>query len=325
MIKNIKPEELINTEAFVREPVYSLTKEIRENSSKKIILNGGRGTGKSVTLSCMQNQGLGMESQTIFMHFDSVISFAEYPTKWFNEAFFAHYYELVFSWNLLSFIKQYYGLTYETYFQDIEALLHNVSQNTNDYIQNIYFSKRTIERFLRPTEISSEIITRLKKYLGIQKLNLAIDRFDWMNGSSSYTQSLISKYFDLFDKTVITVDDDSLEKERLIKNGYSFVPVTYGKEIDVIKQIIRRRINLNKVLNPFDVNILSDEIYKKMIEKLNGDISSMIVTCGEIHDVFTWEEGKVDINAEADEAILCQLIRKKELREIDGNPPKFYL
>ena len=146
-----------------------------------------------------------------------------------------------------------------------------------------------------------------------------------MNGSSSYTQSLISKYFDIFDKTVITVDADSLEKERLIKKGYSFVPITYGKEIDIIKRIIRKRINLNKVLNTFDEKILSDEIYKKMIEKLNGDITSMIDTCGAVHDIFIWEEGKVDINAEVDEALLCQLIRKKELRERDGNPPKFYL
>ncbi len=316
MIKNIKLEELINTEAFVREPVDSLTKEIRDNSSKKIILNGGRGTGKSVTLSCMQNQGLGMESQTILMRFDSVIGFAKYPTKWFNEAFFAHYYELVFSWNLLSFIKQHYGLTYETYFQDIEALLQNVSQNTDDYIQNIYYEEKTIERFLRPTEISSEIITRLKKYLGIQKLNLAIDRFDWINGSSSYTQSLISKYFNLFDKTVITVDDDSLEKGRLIKNGYSIVPITYGKEIDVIKQIIKKRIG---------VDIFTNEMYRKLIEESNGNISFIIDTCGEVRDILNWEDEKVDIDTEFNETLNHQLIRRKELRERDGNPPKFYL
>ena len=88
-------EEILTSSYFVREPVDSLTKEIRENSSKKIILNGGRGVGKSVTLSCMQNQGLGMESQTILMRFDSVISFAKYPTNWFDEAFFAHFLELI--------------------------------------------------------------------------------------------------------------------------------------------------------------------------------------------------------------------------------------
>ena len=43
MLKYIKPHEIIKMEQFIREPADLLSKEIIENSSKKIILNGGRG------------------------------------------------------------------------------------------------------------------------------------------------------------------------------------------------------------------------------------------------------------------------------------------
>lgn len=41
MLKYIKPHEIIKMQQFIREPVDLLSKEIIENSSKKIILNGG--------------------------------------------------------------------------------------------------------------------------------------------------------------------------------------------------------------------------------------------------------------------------------------------
>lgn len=57
MIKYIKTQELINSEQFVREPVDDLSKEIIKSSSKKVIINGGRGIGKTVILSSIENRG----------------------------------------------------------------------------------------------------------------------------------------------------------------------------------------------------------------------------------------------------------------------------
>ena len=48
MITSYTTEELLNSNLFVKEPVFELLKRIKENSSKKIILTGGRGIGKSV-------------------------------------------------------------------------------------------------------------------------------------------------------------------------------------------------------------------------------------------------------------------------------------
>ena len=54
----------------------------------------------------------------------------------------------------------------------------------------------------------------------------------------------------MFDKVIISVDELSLprKKEKLQDRGFSFVPAKYGKNVDVIKQIIRKLNYIMKVL-----------------------------------------------------------------------------
>lgn len=335
MIKYIRPWEIIKMEQFIREPVDSLRKEIIENSSKRIILNGGRGSGKSVILHNTQDKGLGTENQTILMQFDSIINFSVSPDELFDETFFNHYYELVFSWKLLSYIEANYILIYESNFKDIEALLKDISKNTDDCINNMYYEKKELQRYLAPTEISTEILEKFKKCLGINTLTLAIDRFDWINGSSAYVQQIISKYFDLFDKTIITTDDLSLEDKyrqiELENKGYYFVTAMYGKNVDVIKQIIRKRIKLyNEITdNPrksFDENIMTDKIYSNLVSKANGNISLMLNTFGEITDLLDWHGGHVEnLEDKFNNETNTQLSKIKQLKAMDATPPKLHL
>ncbi len=333
MIKYIKPHEIIKMEQFIREPVDLLSKEIIENSSKKIILNGGRGTGKSVILHNTQDKGLGTENQIMLMQFDSLTIFPNSPNELFDEKFLNHYYELRFSWKLLSYISANYILTYESDFKDIEELLRNISKNTDDCINNMYYEKKELQRYLMPTEISSEILERFKKKFGINTLTLAIDRFDWMNGSSAYVQQIISKYFDLFDKTVITTDDLSIEnKQRELENkGYAFITAMYGKNADVVKQIIRKRIELyNEIKDNFkkslDENIMTDKIYNNLVNESNGNISLMLNTFGEITDLLDWKNGYVqNLEEEFNAEMSIQLHKMKQLRKMDATPPKLHL
>ena len=203
MIKRINPQQLIKTEQFIREPVDTLSKELTESSSKKIILDGGRGSGKSVVLENIQDKGLGTRNQTILIRFDSIISFSLNPNEEFDEKFFKHFYEMSISNKLLSYVRKNYPLTYETNFKDIEFLLSDITNKTYNYINNISYENVKFKSFLTPSELSSKILKRLKKCLNIDSLTLAVDRFDWINGSSAYVQKFISTYFDLFDKIII--------------------------------------------------------------------------------------------------------------------------
>lgn len=335
MIKYIKPHEIIKMEQFIREPVDLLSKEIVENSSKKIILNGGRGTGKSVILHNTQDKWLGTENQIMLMQFDPITLFSNIPNENFDERFLNHYYELIFSWKLLSYISTNYILTYESDFKDIEELLKNISRNTDDCINNMYYEKKELQRYLMTTEISSEILERFKKKFGINTLTLAIDRFDWINGSSAYVQKIMSKYFDLFDKTLITVDDSSLEdRNRQIEmenKGYSIITAMYGKNVDVVKQIIKKRIKLYNDTTDnskrfFDENVMTDKIYSSLVNRANGNMSLMLNTFGEIADLLDWQDGYVqDLENEFNNEISVQLSKTKQLRKMDATPPKLHL
>lgn len=182
-------------EQFVREPVDSLCKEMIANPSKRIILNGGRGIGKSVILHHMQYRGLGTKNQTILIRLDAKSSLSNGPNEFFDEEFFNHYYECIVSCELLSHIKENYPLTYEAYFKDMEIGLQKIMQNTIDYINNMYYEKKELQRYLLPTKIVAEIIEKLKSLFKMNTLTLAIDRFDWISGCSAYVQQIISNYF----------------------------------------------------------------------------------------------------------------------------------
>ena len=138
-----------------------------------------------------------------------------------------------------------YVLTYQNYFKDIELLLRKITENFDKSVRRLYIDEMVINNPLYATQISSEIIDRLKKYLGISSVILAIDRFDWTNGRSGYAQQILSKYFDMFNKIIITSDDESLIDEKNRKSfeakGYSFVSQNYGNDLAVIKSIIKRQ------------------------------------------------------------------------------------
>ena len=88
MSNTIYTERFIQTNEFVEKPVNEFCNKIKNNSSKKIILSGGRGTGKSLILYNNQNININSKEQCIFTRFDSV---GQFPST-FNELFLSHYY-----------------------------------------------------------------------------------------------------------------------------------------------------------------------------------------------------------------------------------------
>lgn len=325
MNKVINPKDLLSACEFVREPVDKLCKKIDSSNSKRIILEGGRGTGRTVFLQNAQNRKIGYENQLIYMRFDSVHMF--HPRKdIFEEAFFEHYYELKFSLKIMHFIMDNYRFIYENYFKNIQMLLKDISKKTDYYINNIYYENITIDKYLKIGELSTVILEKLKKQLNIESISLAIDRFDWINGNSILAQETLIKYFGLFDKVIITTDDETLDKNKLKELGYTFTNIDYCKDVLVIKEIIRRRIdsyNLNTIYYKFPKEIITDEMYQNLINKTNGNITLIINTINEIIDMYQWDRNRdwvheIDIVSEA------KLYHNKELKKI-MTKPKLYL
>lgn len=326
----VNSSQLIYDSKFIKEPADKYSRVLQEKSSNRIILNSGRGTGKSVILNNMENRNMGTNEPVIYTHFDSIVNFSRVPTKYFNEVFFEHYYEINFSWKLLNHIKKYYGITYENYFKDIELLLKKITEELDESVRRLYIDEMVINNPQYATQISSEIINRLKKHLGVSSVILAIDRFDWTNGRSDYVQQILSKYFDIFNKVIITSDDETLADETVRKSfedkGYSFVSQNYGNDLSIIKSIINRRIEIYNSINNdnFNADNITDIIYENLINNSNGNISTMLTIVYEVINLNKWENGNVNLLDLFQKCTEEQNNNVKELKRI-FIPPKLHL
>lgn len=326
----VNSSQLIYDSKFIKEPADKYSRVLQEKSSNRIILNSGRGTGKSVILNNMENRNIGTNEPVIYTHFDSIVNFSRVPTKYFNEVFFEHYYEINFSWKLLNHIKKYYGITYENYFKDIELLLKKITEELDESVRRLYIDEMVINNPQYATQISSEIINRLKKHLGVSSVILAIDRFDWTNGRSDYVQQILSKYFDIFNKVIITSDDETLADETVRKSfedkGYSFVSQNYGNDLSIIKSIINRRIEIYNSINNdnFNADNITDIIYENLINNSNGNISTMLTIVYEVINLNKWENGNVNLLDLFQKCTEEQNNNVKELKRI-FIPPKLHL
>lgn len=330
MFQYINSKEILNTSEYVREPVDDVCKKIENSFSKKIILCGGRGTGKSIVLSNNEKRSVGRENQSILTNFDLAIINRLTSDEVFNKDFFEHYYEISISNKLLNYIKQCYKFTYETHFNDLEKIVNNFLKDIDNYINKVYYEKVSLSKYLKTGELSYVIYEKLKKCLDITSLSFSIDRFDWINGNSEMSQIILSKYFDMFDKVIISSDDDELQNEsnrkKLIEKGYSFIDVDYGKNDLIIKEIIKRRIEqYNKFKNTcFQLNLITDEMYKFLINKTNGNINLMLDSVSDLIDIWYFKEGVLDLQQQLSNSTEEQIQSSIKLKKM-CRPPKLYL
>ncbi len=274
MLKYLSETEVINSNLFVENEVYKLHNEI-DNKSTNIILEGVKGSGKTTVLLSKEKRSLNDKDKSIYMKFDScsVLGTGAY----FDKSIHTHYYEVMFSKNLLNYVKRNYKDIFNEYFIDIECEIDKLISEIDEYIRRIYFEDYKLSRLINKGEISSRIIKLIKNTIEIDKLTLIIDKFDYTNGSNKISQMVLKEYFTLFDKSIISSVDEALyktidKKEYLNNLGYSFVKVDYGTNIDTIKEIIKRRLYDKTDL----VDKIEDKIYYDLIDFTKGNINSIL-------------------------------------------------
>lgn len=344
MIEKITPQELIISKLFtgnlsLREPVWNIVEKIYEGTPRKIILTGGRGVGKSTVLASLTKPPYTYNTKTINLSFDSVIHFSESPNNLFTEDFFHHYYELVISWQLLNYAKNYYTC-YPNYakqeflrmFKDIEEKLTRILNKTNEYLRHAYYSKIKLDEYLTPQELSPEILNRLKDFLDSENINITIDRFDWINGRSELSQQVLSTYFDMFNKVILTSDDQELAtKERQTKlqsQGYTIIPVNYGSDYHTIRSIIETRLkNIPDLKLNFHPGALTNQKLLEIINKAEGNITIILNIISELTDIYQFDSSpfalgnlRDQIDLVTDKHLNHAKILTKSMKE-----PKLYL
>lgn len=330
-MNTLRPCNIIYTQELVEEPVVDVLKTINNDTSRKIIVNGGRGNGKSVVLEDLEKNSIGSSNPTITMCFDSIINYAAEPNEYYDQRFFEHIYELTFAVKLLTFIKTNYIEIYKRDFAHIGDTLEIIGKDTDNYIRNVSLGDMVqIKRYLSAGEFTSLIIETLKKNLNLESLNIALDRFDWVNGKTPYVQGLLSNYFQYFDKSIITVDDDSNDLLEQENNGFSIISIDYNKDINCVKEIIKRRMDYynqspgEHVITHRVDGLVTDDMYQKMINETNGNLSMMIDIFHSAGLLYNWHDRSSGFEDDLDHEISEKKKEEKQLR-LHSRPPKLYI
>ena len=243
-MKKKKGNQIVNSSEYVREPVDKEVNSILNLEINKVILTGGRGVGKTTVLCALENRGLGSNEQTIYMCPEPAITVSKEPDKFLNENAFRYLYELRFANSILNYIKKNYPIVYEKYFDNDRKFVHNLLDEVFAAINNMGYKESTINCKYGTNDLVVGIMSKFIRLMDVQKINLALDRFDQVNGSSEYVQKLYERYFDLFDKVIIATDDDTIDSADLGRKGYDVRTIDYGKDEDVLCTIIKNRESL---------------------------------------------------------------------------------
>lgn len=334
MLKEIEVNTLLASSAFIREPVDELCRKLKDNSNQKIILSGGRGTGKTVVLYQLVNQQLGSPSIYIYVHFDPAVLFDQ-PNELFNEQFIMHYYEVTMAKKLLNFIKKNYGLTYQKY-SGLYDEIQRLSKQTSDYINHAMYGEMQLSYYLESTAYVRNIISSIKKDLKLDRLSLIIDRFDWTNGSSAFAQNILRQYFDLFEQVIITTDDEEwVHNHDLSQQGETIIDCSYGKNCAVVKAILQNRITYYNEYKKFDMqladlqnipnDIIPSELYPLLIEKTHGNLSIMIDSIRQMILDYQYLGEQYNVEKELPESVFQKVKYFETIKSMDARPPKLYL
>ncbi|MDD3048696.1 MAG: hypothetical protein PHQ89_01730 [Bacilli bacterium] len=334
MIKYNSPDKLIYSDEFVKQPVNELSELLTNSTANKIILFGKRGSGKSTVLYNHQCKNIGTKSPTIFTRFDSI---GMCNRKDFDNEFMTHYYELIMADKILNFIEKNYEKTFEKYFIKDREKVESYLNETDYYINERYFKEVSLKEKIPMGKLTSEYIERFKNISGLSSINLMIDRFDWTDGNSEISQTVLSEYFKLFDKSIITTDDefivsDETSRTALIQKGFEFIQTDYGKDIEIVKKIIALRINkynsnLPEGCHEFPIELLSNQIMKTLLKKADGNISFILGSVNKIDSLWQWEYGsedKTNLLLDAERCADRQIIEDKELKKMK-RPIKLFL
>ena len=332
MNRYLNTQELLRSCEFVKEPVDELCSKIEESSSKKIVLCGGRGIGKSTVLCHDEAKKLRTPNKCIVTRFDSAGLYPNYPDI-FNEKFYSHYYEIVFSYSLLNYIKRNCNIAQlndvdRVILNKYQYLLDQFAEEKRIYVNNVFYDdKVSLSKYLETGEIVGEILKPLKNIFKLDTFSVAIDRFDWTNNNQKISQDILSKYFDIFDKVIITTDDEDLKnesnRETLHKKGYTFIDINYGQNKEIVKNIAEKRIaKLNQNINnlAFNYSLIADMIDENLIAKTNGNIGMMMRIVDFTYDMFQWEDGDCNISEAFNVSIDKQLEENKQLRKVIKSP-----
>lgn len=163
----------------------------------------------------------------------------------------------------------------------------------------------------------------------IESIELGSNRFDSINNSDELAQKILYSYFDLFDKTIIEVDDESLpvewyktyfneDSELITFTPYS---IEYNKDLEIVYAIIKKRIIGYNATIPLDW--LNYDTLNLLVSCTNGNIKIILDIVREM--ILIWEINDRIRQEDIKDTIHEVLLNTRSRKLMRSKQPKLYL
>lgn len=327
MIKNLNVDKMLLSDLFVSGVVEQTNAGI-DIIGGNIVLVGNRGTGRSVVLSSREREKVGDETPSIYTRFDACGMFGTKEDDVFSREFIEHYYEVLMSGKILDYVRRFYPDVYVKKFLKDDALFEGRLYDTDRYMRDAYYKEIELREKFASKEIMDDLIKKVRENIGADGLELMIDRFDWIHNSDERVQHILANYFDLFDRTIITSDDSSIDRSHLNDLGFSFGQCGYTHIPIVVREIIKRRIDLDMELNKkdkaFPIEEVDDKTIRDLVDRTDGNMTVMLNSIIEAESLYNWHSKRCDVDDIVYSGTDLALESEKQLRKV-SHPKKLYL
>ncbi len=311
-------KEKINVGENVEEVIDKIHTKINDSNEKVIVLKGVRGSGRTTVLLSKEAKNQSGKEINVYNHFEHA-GFGV-TSKDVGIDFIKHKFELEMTSVLLKYLisNGIFDKRTEIIKEEVRKLRKLFVYDINCLGINGGFKSEII----KPGHYTEYLAKEIRSIYYPQKFSLLVDRFDWMFNRSIEAQECIRDYFPLFDQVVLTTDDETYSSK------YSTIEVNYGREKEVVKEIIRRYVdttnNSKNVEERLDLTYISEETIDYIVEKANGDIEVILRTIKNLYSYFPCYPEE-EINVALKMEIMDQVRKRQKIKLPENLRPKFYV
>ena len=305
-------KEKIKTKENVQEAIDKIHSKINESNEKVLVLKGVRGSGRTTVLLSKETKNQSGKEINIYNHFSHVGLGVR--SQDVGEDFIKHRFELEMTGVLLRYLISN-GISDRS----VEIIAEEVNKLRRLFVYDTCagIHKEFKSEIIEPGHYTEYLAKIIRNIYHPEKFSFLVDRFDWMFNRSSEAQKCIQDYFPLFDQVVLTTDDN------MYVSKYPTIEVNYGKNKEIIKEIIRKYVNVENgrksIEEQLDLANISEKTIDYTVEQANGDIEIILQSIAEL------QYYEKELNSYLKMEIVEQSKARQKLKYPEHLRPKFYI
>lgn len=266
----IKNSEMVqNHPCYLIEPINAIVQQIHDTKANKIIVAGPGGSGRKLVL-----EQLNQTMNAVSLELDPYRLNADRDQKYYEAEV-----EIQMAKALLFYARKTNRQYYEQYFQEDSNYLWKMESELDMQLKSEFLNN---VKKLSKGQYTALLLSKVKNIIELESMNLILRDIDYM---TEEIQKQYIKYEDFFQKIIMTSGDRDVYEptyynRKLEQENYKIVTLEYGKQLEIVKQILALRAqycekNIPELRNAHLMDELEQELFN-IIKVTNGNIKVMI-------------------------------------------------